>query len=910
LGHNYSALSMPRCTRIVVVMALALVCAGNAAAQRKGELARATVINQQVLQLYRQSRYADAIPLAREALALKERALGHDHLLVSIYVSNLAELYRREGDYANAEQLFKRSLEIREKALPPDDRYVAYSVNDLAVLYYDQGRYSEAEPLFKRRLAISEKALGLDASEVGTGLNNLAALYIDQGRYAEAEALLERSQAISEKAFRSGDPQVAIDLNNLASLYSRQQKYAKAERLYERSLTIRKKAFGPDHLEVATGLNNLAVMYRDQGLYAKAEPLSKRSLAIIKKTFGPDHIQVANSLNNLASVYSGQRRYAKAEPLFKRSLAIIEKVLGPDHPDLANSRANLAALYYNWGRYAEGLSFSQQAIKILGKRLGNETSAQSGNAERRSMRVYFLNHIRLLDAVRQPTAAAESFRVSQFANTSAAAQAVTAMATRFAAGTDALAAVVRERQDLAQRLRGLDAAILEAVSKPPERRDARAEAALREELSATKTKVDALDVRIGHQFPQYAEYSNPKPLEMEAAQALLAPDEALLVYLVGSDETWVWALRRDRIAFYRIDIGAKDLDAQVNALRERLDPQTLGPFPVARAHALYRRILAPAEPQLDGAHRIIIVPDAALESLPFEVLVTQPPKADPQNLADHRNVAWFARDNAITVLPSVVSIRALREFGSAAHASAPFVGIGNPVLVGKLDSNHRISLSTLFHGSLADVDLVRALQPLPATGELLRAVAKALGGTEQDLYLADRASEPLLRQAGLERYRVVEFATHGLISREMPGLTEPALVLTPPTTPTPENDGLLTASKIATLKLNADWVVLSGCNTAASDGTPDAGGLSGLAKAFFYAGARSLLVSHWSVQLEPTAKLVTDAVEHLVEEPSIGRAEALRRAEMQMLDPKNPPEYAHPANWAPFVLVGEGGAGH
>ncbi len=134
-------------------------------------------------------------------------------------------------------------------------------------------------------------------------------------------------------------------------------------------------------------------------------------------------------------------------------------------------------------------------------------------------------------------------------------------------------------------------------------------------------------------------------------------------------------------------------------------------------------------------------------------------------------------------------------------------------------------------------------------------------------------------------------------------------MLTPPPQATPDNDGLLTASKIATFKLNASWVVLSACNTAAGDGTPDAGGLSGLAKAFFYAGARSLLVSHWSVPSQATVKLVTGAFDELAKDPPIGRAEAMRRAEMAMLDPANPPEFAHPMMWAPFVLVGEGGTG-
>jgi CHAT domain-containing protein len=184
-------------------------------------------------------------------------------------------------------------------------------------------------------------------------------------------------------------------------------------------------------------------------------------------------------------------------------------------------------------------------------------------------------------------------------------------------------------------------------------------------------------------------------------------------------------------------------------------------------------------------------------------------------------------------------------------------------------------------------------------------VAKDLGAAGGDLYLGARASEPVLRRAGLDHYRIIEFATHGLMSGDLPGLAEPALVLTPPTQPTPDNDGLLTASKIATLKLDADWVVLSACNTGAPDGTPDAGGLSGLAKAFFYAGSRALLVSNWMVPSASTVKLITGTFDELKNDPTIGRAEALRRAEMHMLDPTGPPEFANPMMWAPFTLVGE-----
>ncbi len=149
-------------------------------------------------------------------------------------------------------------------------------------------------------------------------------------------------------------------------------------------------------------------------------------------------------------------------------------------------------------------------------------------------------------------------------------------------------------------------------------------------------------------------------------------------------------------------------------------------------------------------------------------------------------------------------------------------------------------------------------------------------------------------------------ATHGLVAGDLKGLAEPALVLTPPATGTADDDGLLTASEIATLDLDADWVILSACNTAAADGTPGAEGLSGLAKAFFYAGSRALLVSHWPVESVAAATLTTRMFASMAERPSQGRAKALQQAMLGLME-NGKPHYAHPMFWAPFVVVGEGG---
>jgi CHAT domain-containing protein len=211
-------------------------------------------------------------------------------------------------------------------------------------------------------------------------------------------------------------------------------------------------------------------------------------------------------------------------------------------------------------------------------------------------------------------------------------------------------------------------------------------------------------------------------------------------------------------------------------------------------------------------------------------------------------------------------------------------------------------------GPISIAEQIRRADPIPVTGFLLCEVAHEPGFEDSKVLLANEATKKNLmelnRTGELAKYRIVHFATHGALAGDVIGSTEPGLVLTPPATDTPDDTGYLSASDITQLKLDADWVILSACNTAAG-GANDAEALSGLARAFFYAGARALLVSHWSVNSVATVRLITSAVDRMATDKSVGRAEALRQAELALIDSYNP----QPAFWAPFVVVGEGAAG-
>ena len=866
-----------------------------------------------------EGRYDEAIPFAEEASRLGEDEFGSNDPTTATLLNNLANLYYKQGRYAEAELLYRRSLAIRETALVAGHPDVAQGLNNLAALYHAQGRYAEAEPLYWRALAIQEKALYPGHPDIAQSLNNLAAIYHAQGRYAEAEPLYWRALAIDETALGPGHPEVATTLNNLAVLYKAQGRYAEAEPLYQQALAIRETALKPDHPDLAQSYNNLAELYRAQARHAEAEPLYKRALAIWEKVLGPEHPYMATSLNNLALLYIAEGRYDMAETLYGRSLATRQTAVGPNHPEVAQSLNNLAAVHEKQGRFEEALSFRRRATTIYRARASQAAGRRSASAlsEQQLARSIFIGHVWLaqISAEREPERriplTAEAFEVAQLARATSVAGALARMAARFAAGDDELAALVRARQDALDGWRRVDEALLATVSGPPEERDEAAEAGLRAELAGIDRLLDDLDARLANDFPDYAELATPRPLALAQTQALLGPDEALIAYLVDDYETFLWVVRRTGVGIYGLEIGRKELNLKVELLRARLDPtgrETIPEFDIALAHELYETLFAPAEPALEGVNHIFIVPDAGLGSLPLGVLATEPLENDIAGYSDYRQVAWLVKRYALTVLPSVSSLKALRRFAGAASAAKPFIGFGDPVLEGSPGSGRGLEFAALFtRGAVADVEAVRDLPALPETAEELAAIAQTLGASAESLYLGERAAEGRVRTLDLSDYRVLAFATHGLVAGNLSGLAEPALVLTPPREGTAQDDGLLTASEIAQLELDADWVILSACNTAAADGSPGAEGLSGLAKAFFYAGSRALLVSHWPVFSDPAVKLTTGMFEETAADPSLGGAEALRRSMLALMDDTESPHYAHPMFWAPFIVVGEGG---
>jgi CHAT domain-containing protein len=546
---------------------------------------------------------------------------------------------------------------------------------------------------------------------------------------------------------------------------------------------------------------------------------------------------------------------------------------------------------------------------------------------------------------------AEGFEAAQWAIASDAADALARVSARFAQGDDALGRLAEERETLIARRDSLERTLEQLYAADDAEARARRTAA-RTDYEAVLTRLKTVDADIETRFPAYSELTSPRALGVAEAQALLKPDEALLLVLVNPEATYVWGVSRDRIEWARAgDLGDAAMTQTVNGLRASLttgaarggarEDTTLDPaifagrpaaaFDRAAAFRLYSRLVQPVEGVFAGKTTLITVVTGALTTLPLAVLRTEPLSQSAAEADAASDQSWLIDRYALATLPSVSSLRALRCYlvadpaarspgcPPAIAASTPvqtaaappgfsLAAFGAPLLQGAPQDGSRGAPpadAILGEGRLADVAKLRALPYLPGSKAELDALKirypRALVRT------GVAATETAVRQAdagALSQARFVVFSTHGLMAGSTAG--EPGLVLTPPPEATEADDGYLSASEAAQLRLHAEFVVLSACNTAASDGRPGGEGLSGLARAFFYAGARSVLVSHWEVSDTATTELISNTFAAL-DRPGADLGDRARALQSAMRSVRADRRWSHPAYWAAFTLVGEPG---
>ncbi|MHA6324389.1 CHAT domain-containing protein [Roseivivax sp. CAU 1753] len=840
-------------------------------------------------------RYAEARQAALHALQDNAAFAPADPGLRADILAELGQLALETRDFATAEAQFSHAIAVLQSAGLTEDLTWAEHLTSYAGALTALGRGSEAVAILEAALAVRTRLSGPTSRTTATGQITLAAALADAQRHDDAAALFETALT----SFRNApDADPALNralLLAYAGLLEQVGKDAAADALF---------------LEAA------ALGASGDGTQLPIEVLTFQQLAA--RAWATDDLDAASGY--LAKALD---RLPRDDPAITE-IRTLQARIALERDDLGTALALFREVTRDLDR--PGQDFGPRARDYLPAYIA--TLDRLARADDRLADRY-------MD---------ETFVVAQGVNGLSAGRALSRAAARWSAAPE-LARSLRQLQDLEDGIVALRAAFRDRVATGADATDIQAR------LDTDVARARALREDVARSFPDYARFATGKAIELATVAARLHPDEVMVLVATAPDDaatgqsgSVILAVTHDSLRI-NATVNRDTLTALANDLRcaaaltdarcGQARAATRGAFTfddapghappdafdLGLAHRAYLALLDPVAEALVGKTRLIVVPDRALTAMPFHLAVRDAPTPG----TGLRDAAWLLRDMSVVVVPTVASFDALRGRGVRARGGS-FLGIGDPligsqrggarpfdcgvaqsepVLAAALDANGTGSFQ---RGGKTDTEALANLRALPETRCELQHAAR-LFPEKNRLLLGAEATEArikaLSRSGALAEYRTLSFATHGLIAGEV-GAFDAGLVMTPPGTPGGDDDGLLTTGEIAQLRLDADVVLLSACNTAA--GTADnAEGLSGLASAFFYAGARSLLVSHWPVYSDAATRLTSAMVTRLDTDPGLGLSDALRLAMLDVLDdPASDARMRHPAYWAPFMIVGEG----
>ncbi|HUD95756.1 CHAT domain-containing tetratricopeptide repeat protein [Sphingobium sp.] len=888
--------------------------------------------------------------------AAKAKAGGKPHPLAGVALINLSSMDQIDGK--NPDALTRSNNGLRLLA-PFADAYPIAWMQGLSIKGYVQIALGDvaggADTLAGASRYMDGYIARTPADRIDTDTHmlrsNIAFTHAQAltrlGRNAEA---VEAQKASMEARIAAAGPNSADTIGSYytyAQMLQRADRDVEAEKYARLAVEIATDHVDRNHPGYARALEALGLLLSRTGRRVESLDYLQRAIAIKRETVGTESLYFHFGLQNLGSVLLPLERYADAEPLFLEAERGFRRIEGENSPQSARALAFAAAATLAEGQRAEAIGRLYTALarvragsdkdRDIGQRvypylipalIEEGRSAEAG----RAAGAFAAETAQLDNAPALPLAQAATLSawttpdrrdlgeaarrlagvlrdgaamnangeltedqraaldtvLAVAAQTQDAALALDAMAvlagSRIAQANrlvaqrlvedPALAARVRGLQDRVKALETADRRMLTALAVDAEVADARADRA------ALAVDVEAERRAIARDYPRWVEARGGERPDLETLRAGLRREEALLAVMPAFNSVYLLAVSADGTRIERAEMDRAAMVTLVDRLRGSLTPTG---FDQAAAHDLYRQIFTPGILATLGKAKILrIVPIGAFASLPFAMLPERPVAAVD------KNVPWLVRRFAIRVQPGFAIHPAQEE--QMAMRNQMFLGIGAP----QAFTDSQDAAAARGAGNLSDLPV------LPGSLTELRAVAKRFGAGHATLMVGAEANEAALRTRDLSTYNVILFATHGLVGGEKAGVNEPALLLSPPTVGNGGDDGLLTASEVAAMRISADWVILSACNTAAGE-KAQAAPYSGLAQAFRYAGAGSLLVSHWPVRDDASAFVTLETVKGA--DRGLPRAVALQKAMLKLIASRHP-DAAQPYIWAPFMLMG------
>ncbi len=812
---------------------------------------------------------------------------------------------------AEAEVAFRRSLaafqrdqeNARLRASRAFDQGAASSILEISARNWDYAegyfarflisreRLDEAEMSLRQVLTRQLQRIGRYNMNTASALVTYAVLLRSQGRFSEAAQLARLSEeTLMQAGVVSESGRLAEARRALASALVAQELWPQAFATYSK---------------LRAGLAN-----------------DPASLALL----GRGDFDWALTL-----VKTGQADQALA--MLQQEIKIAQQFFGNDSSQVAMLRGLNGMALAAVSRRSEAFTEFSAAVKVLFDPPPGERDLSPGQALRlrRVLEGYigFL-HEASADVASHPSKidpVAEAFRAADLARSQGTQRALAQSAARAAVDNPLVGSLVRKEQDMEQEVSMLYGFLLGQMNLPTEQQLPRVQADMRKRIDTLTQERKALRNDIEKRFPKYADLINPRPATLGDAKKALALGEVIVSVFSTSERSYVWAIRASgETGFHAAPLGEKAIAERVASLRKALDPGDVlevPPYDLATAHGLYAELFLPLEKMWDDSHTLVVSASGSLSQLPLSVLVTRPYTLErgTKLFQEYRQVPWLARKLAVSYTPSVTAFAQLRTLPAARANRKPFIAFADPVFGSKgqagtlRSAGNRLGLrnvqSSPFgkEGAQQGVDWheYSELAALPDTREEVMAIATALGADPQkDLFLGLDANRKKVLETDLSDRRIVAFATHGLIPGDLSGLHQPALALS--AFSNSMDSPLLTLEDVLRLKLDADWVILSACNTASGDGQGSEA-ISGLGRGFFYAGTRALLVTHWPVETVSAKLLTTGVFQRYAKTPGISRAKALQGAMLELLQDleTGTQTYSHPLFWAPYALVGDSG---
>lgn len=846
------------------------------------------------------------------------------------YLQIMGRVYNDLGKYDKALACYEQAMAMSKKS-----GTLSYGMVDFLIsignVYMNMGQYEKALSYYLEALPMrinteSEAEKAANSPQKATIILNIGVAYYNIGQYEKALSHFEQALAIHDDIVDNYGE--ALALNNIGSMYAEgQQQHEKALPYFEKAMEIARK-IGNRRLE-GLFLTNIGESYNEIGEHKKALDYCMHALDALRETDDQRNTAIIHKVIGIA--YSKLGQYDKAHHHLTKSLEIANRISSPSL--IYTVMRNLADIEVKMKRYTEAVSHYEQALDIIESLREQLTQKEFRISFMQDKLGIYDEFIELLGTLHHKFPGKgydrKSFEIFERKQGRVFLEEMGKSGARYFAGLPKT--LSRRETELEKQLAKIQAEIANEQRKPSRFWERERINSLKASQAELKTEKEKLVQEIKAKYPDYHALKYPKPVSMaEVQKTVLQPGEAMLLYGMSEKKTYLWVVTQNGFGLFPLADGETSLQDKVEAFRR-------GPDAVIRAiqkgatesklertlHRAQRRItqaarelyetLMPeqARRMITGVRTLYVIPTGPLYSLPFEALVTQ--------IDDSQVPRYLIEDHAVVYLSSASLLKTIRSAQKRRkeRPKYPLLAFAHPVYENAVQTESKqksiqtkgvATVTSLRGGAYLDL-MGGGFAELPETEAEAREIMAILKAPETSGPLqlrqnASRSTVLALNQSGkLDDYRYVVFSCHGILPGEIDRVTQPALVLSNPD-PQSNTDGFLTMADVFGIKLNADMVTLSACNTGR--GKAEKGeGVRGLTRAFMYAGTPAISVTLWSVESQSAKQLSTGLYRNL--KLGKNRSEALRQIKLRMIRGETGTLFQHPFFWAPVVIFGDGG---